>query len=262
MILSDNRFFRPLLGATIATLIALSILIGLGFWQIERLHWKLNLIATITERMVAPAVPAPDESTWATLDLKALEYHHLKLTGHYLNDRELHYFAQNDEGTSGFDIITPFVVDDSGKADAPIVLVDRGFVPKERKDASTRLRGQIESPTTVTGVARKPQARGIFSASDDAAGNMWFTRDPAAMGAALKLAHVAPFYIEADATPNLGGFPVGGRTQVTIRNEHLQYALTWFGLAFVLLVIYFSYHQSNGRMGRRPDETLNEMKKP
>lgn len=251
MMLSDNRFFRPLPGPTIVTLIALSILIGLGCWQIERLHWKLNLIATITERMAAPPAPAPDESTWATLNLKALEYHHLKLTGHFLNDRELHYFAQDSEGTSGFDIITPFVIDNTSAPDAPVVLVDRGFVPKEMKDASTRLQGQIEGTTTVTGVARKPQERGYFSAPDDVAGNMWFTRDPATMGAALKLAHVAPFYIEADATPNVGGFPVGGRTQVTIRNEHFQYALTWFGLALVLLAVYFSYHWSNGRIGRR-----------
>lgn len=242
--LSENRFFRPLLGPTLATLVALAILIGLGLWQIERLHWKLDLIANITHRMAAPAAPAPSQSAWAGLDVKTLEYHHLKISGHFLNDRELHYFTQDDEGAPGYDIITPLKRDDG-----TFVLVDRGFVPREKKDPATRREGQIEGETTVTGVARAPQARGLFSAPDNAAENIWFTRDPAAMGAALKLSPLAPFYIEADATPNMGGLPIGGRTVVQIRNEHLQYALTWFGLALVLLIVYFSYHWSNGRVG-------------
>jgi surfeit locus 1 family protein len=135
-----------------------------------------------------------------------------------------------------------------------VVLVDRGFVPLEKKDAATRAAGQIEGETTLAGVARAPQARGMFSNADDVAKNIWYTRDPKTMGEALKLTRVAPFYVEADATPNAGGFPIGGRTQVTIRNEHLQYAITWFGLAAVLLAVYFSYHWSNGRIGRRKND--------
>lgn len=252
-VLSDNRYFRPMTGPTIATIIALAILIGLGTWQIERLHWKLNLIANITERMVAPPAPPPARDTWQQLDLKVLEYHRLKLQGHFLNKDELYYFTQNDEGVPGFDIITPFRLDNGA-----VVLVDRGYVPQDRKLPDTRPEGQIEAETTLIGVARAPQARGYFSAPDDIANNMWFTRDPAKMGAALKLSNVAPFYVEADATPNAGGLPVGGRTQVHIRNEHFQYAITWYGLAFVLFVIYFSYHWSNGRIGRRTNETKEQ----
>ena len=243
---TGNRFFRPLLWPTVATLIALAILIGLGVWQIERLHWKLDLIATIQHRMVEPAAPVPTEEGWATLDLKALEYRRLRLKGAFENDKELHYFTQNDEGAAGYDVITPFALRQGG-----VVLVDRGFVPLDKKDPATRAQGQIEGPTSLIAVARAPQARGMFSNPDDVAKNIWYTRDPVTMGAALKLAHVAPFYVEADATPNPGGLPIGGRTQVTIRNEHLQYAITWFGLAAVLLVIYFSFHLSNGRIGRR-----------
>lgn len=249
-ILSENRFFRPLVGPTIATIVALAILIGLGTWQIERLHWKLGLIANITHRMAAPPSAPPAEDTWSKLDLKTLEYHHLKLQGHFLNKDELYYFTQNDDGEPGFDIITPFVLD-SGAT----VLVDRGYVPEANKLPDTRAEGQIEGETTLTGVARAPQTRGYFSAPDDIAKNMWFTRDPAKMGAALKLSRVAPFYVEADATPNVGGLPVGGRTQVHIRNEHLQYAITWYGLALVLFVIYFVYHWNNGRIGRPANET-------
>lgn len=246
--LSENRFFRPLFGATVWTFIGLVILIGLGSWQIERLHWKLDLIAKITERMAAPPAAPPAEDTWGQLDLKTLEYHHLKLQGHFLNQDELYYFAQNDDGVPGFDIVTPFEL-----ASGAIVLVDRGYVPQANRSPDTRTEGQVEGETTLTGVARAPQVRGYFSAPDDIANNMWFTRDPAKMAEALKLSRVAPFYVEADATPNAGGLPVGGRTQVNIRNEHLQYAITWYGLAIVLFAVYLSYHWSNGRIGRRKE---------
>ena len=196
--------------------------------------------------MAEPAAPAPPETEWPALDLKALEYHRLHLTGTFLNDKEFHYFTQDDDGDPGYDIVTPLKL-----TGGEIVLVDRGFVPREKKDPATRAAGQIEGETNLIGVARAPQARGTFSNADDVGKNVWYTRDPKTMGAALKLTHVAPFYVEADAAPNAGGFPVGGRTQVNIRNEHLQYAITWFGLAAVLLAVYFSYHWSNGRMGRR-----------
>jgi surfeit locus 1 family protein len=244
--LSDNRFFRPLPGATVTTIVALAILIGLGLWQIERLHWKLSLIAAIDERMAAPAMPAPRPADWPSLDLKSLEYHHLRLTGRFDNAHELYYFTQDDDGNAGYDIVTPFALDTGGT-----VLVDRGFVPEARKDPATRKAGEIEGATAVTGVARAPQARGPFDAKDDPAKNIWFSRDPAAMAAALKLDRAAPFYLEADATPNPGGLPVGGRTRVNIRNEHLQYAITWFGLALVLVGVYLSWHWSQGRMGRK-----------
>lgn len=246
--LRTNPVFRPLLWPTILTIFGLAILIGLGCWQIERLHWKLGKIADITSRMAAPAEPAPARDAWASLDLDALEYHHVELSGHYLNDRELYYFTQDDDGDAGYDIVTPFE-----RADGSYVLVDRGFVPVDKRDVSTRAAGQIEGETTVTGVARAPQSRSMFSADDDVAGNTWFTRDPAKMAAALKLAPVAPFYVEADRTANVGGLPIGGRTQVHLRNQHLEYALTWFGLALVLVAVYLSYHLQNGRIGRRKE---------
>ena len=245
---TKNRFFRPMLGPTLVTIIGLIILCGLGTWQVERLYWKRDLMATIAARMDEPATEIPPQADWPSLDLKLIEYHHVKLAGHFLNDKELYYFTTDEEGTSGFDVVTPLKLDD-GRT----ILVDRGFVPQELKDPSKRVLGQIEGPAELTGVIRAPQQRGIFTPNDDIVGNMWFTRDPQAMAQALALENVAPFYVEADATPNSGGFPVGGQTKITIPNNHLQYAITWYSLALVLLVIYFVYHRSNGRLGRKPD---------
>lgn len=242
---ATSRYFRPLLWPTVATAIAFAILVGLGIWQIERLHWKLGLIAIIDARMAAPAAPPPPQADWAGLDSGKLEYRHLRLSGHFLNDRELYYFAQDDQGAAGYDVVTPMVLDTGGT-----VLVDRGFVPEDRKDPATRQPGELKGDITIVGVARAPQSRNAFTPPDDVARNVWFTRDPEAMAAAAKLGPVAPFYVEADATPNPGGLPQGGRTRVHLRNEHFQYALTWFGLAGVLLGVYFFYHRSRGRIGR------------
>ncbi len=246
---TENRFFRPMLGPTLVTLIGLIILCGLGTWQVERLYWKRDLMATIAARMDEPASEIPPQSDWPSLDLKALEYHHVKLSGRYLNAKELYYFTQAEEdGTPGFNVLVPFVLED-GRT----LLVDRGFVPEDLKYPAKRASGQIEGPTKLIGVLRAPQQRGIFAPDDDIVGNMWYTRDPAAMAEAVALKDAAPFYVEADATPNSGGFPVGGQTRITIPNNHLQYAITWYSLAIVLFVIYLVYHQKAGRIGRRKE---------
>ncbi|MGV8998448.1 MAG: SURF1 family protein [Parvibaculaceae bacterium] len=244
-----NRFFRPMLGPTLTTLLGLIILCGLGTWQVERLYWKRDLMATIAERMDEAATDVPPQSDWSAMNLTRFEYRHVKLAGRFLNDKELYYFAQAEDGTSGFDIVTPLVLDDGR-----IVLVDRGFVPQEMKDPARRPLGQIAGETELVGIARAPQQRNMFTPNDDVIGNMWFTRDPSPMAAALQLHNVAPFYVEADATPNAGGLPVGGQTKITIPNNHFQYALTWYGLAVALLVIWFTYHLSNGRIGRLKPE--------
>lgn len=243
--LAQNRFFRPLLWPTVATAFGLAILVGLGVWQIERLHWKLALIERIHQRIEAPPVEPPPASAWASLDPKSVEYRRFRLAGKFLNGKELYYFTQGEGGGAGYDVVVPFVLDAGG-----VVLVDRGFVPEELRDPATRKAGTVEGETVVVGVARAPEPRGSFTSPDDPQHNLWFTRDPKTMGPATGLADVAPFYVEADATPNPGGWPKGGRTRVDIRNEHFQYALTWFGLALGLLAVYFFYHRSRGRVGR------------
>lgn len=242
---TGNRFFRPLFWPTVLTAAGMALLVGLGLWQVERLNWKRALMATIEARVAAPAVPVPMEAEWPGLDTKGLEYRRLRLAGTFRHDREFHYFTQADDGTPGYDVVTPLTLASGG-----VVLVDRGFVPEEKKDPATRGAGQIEGAAAVVGIARAPQSRGGFTPADDPARNIWFTRDPGQMAKAAGLGPVAPFYVEADATPNPGGWPKGGRTRLQISNRHLQYALTWFGLAGALLVIYLLYHRGRGRIGR------------
>jgi surfeit locus 1 family protein len=132
--------------------------------------------------------------------------------------------------------------------DGKVLMVDRGEVPKDKLDPATRAAGNVAGAMQVTGVWRVPDAPGAFTPPPDAAKRIWYARDLAAIAVADHLALAAPVVIEADATPNPGGWPRGGRTVVSFRNQHLSYAVTWFGLALGLLGIWFAYHISKGRI--------------
>jgi surfeit locus 1 family protein len=118
------------------------------------------------------------------------------------------------------------------------VLINRGFTPPDRVDPATRAKGLISGRVLVTGLLRISEPGGGFLRRNDPLANRWYSRDVAAIAAARHLprGQIAPYFIDADATPNLGGLPVGGLTVIAFPNSHLVYALTWFGLALLLAV--------------------------
>jgi surfeit locus 1 family protein len=126
-------------------------------------------------------------------------------------------------------------------------MVDRGFVPEGRQDPAARVAGQSSGPVEIVGAMRWPEAPGWFTPRADPAHNLWFARDPLAIAAAKGLAAVAPFYIEQEAPVPPGGLPLPGPMQVHLRNEHLQYALTWYGLAAVLVAVFAAWVRSSRR---------------
>ncbi|HXJ01594.1 MAG TPA: SURF1 family protein [Micropepsaceae bacterium] len=231
--------FRPLLVPTVWFLFGFAILTGLGVWQIQRLGEKEALIASVERGMRAAPVPLAD----ALRDGAAnAEYHHVRVTGHFLHEQELYLFSRGPMGAVGADVITP-LVQQSGET----LLVDRGFVPDALRDPKTRAVAQTAGDVTLTGVLRLSQAPGMFTPAANLQTRLWFVKDVPSMAAALGM-NVPLVLIEADATPNPGGWPLGGRTQVEFPNDHLQYAITWFGLALALLTVYLVYHRSRGRL--------------
>jgi len=131
----------------------------------------------------------------------------------------------------GFWVMTPLITPDGFT-----VMVNRGFVPIDRRDPATRAAGQIEGETTVSGLVRMTEPKGMLLRANDPAAGRWYSRDIAAIAKARDLNRVAPYFIDADATANPGGLPVGGLTVVSFYNHHLLYALTWFALALMLAV--------------------------
>lgn len=246
-----NAVFRPLLWPTILTLVMLPILLGLGTWQVQRMHWKTDLIARMEVRMAEAPRPLPPREDWASLDLDKLEYRPFTVTGHFLNDREMRYFTQDrDTSQPGFALITPLKLDVSGDEAGAYVLVDRGFVPQALADPAKRPGSEPEGEVTVTGYLRQSERRGAFSAADDPQRNIWMVRDIDRMAEAAQVSPVAPFLIEADGEVPEGTWPKPGRTRIDLPNNHLDYALTWYGLAVVLLGIYIAFHIARGRVGR------------
>jgi surfeit locus 1 family protein len=230
--------FRPLLAPTLWFLPGVALLIGLGVWQIQRLHEKEALIASVEAGMKAPPVPLDE----ALKQGAAADYHHVRLTGHFLNDKELYVFSQGPMGAVGVDVVTP-LVEENGQT----VLVDRGFVPEALRNPQTRSAGQVAGDTRLTGVLRLSQQPGLFTPAPNRQTRLWFVKNVPEMAAAAGIT-APPVIIEADATPNPGGWPLGGRTQIDFPNDHLQYAITWFGLALALTAVYLLYHRSKGRL--------------
>lgn len=186
---------------------------ALGVWQVERLRWKLDLIERVETRVSQPPVPAP-----TTLGPKVFEYRPVRASGTFLHDRETLVQALTERG-AGFWVMTPL------RTDGGIILINRGFVPEDRRNAASRPEGQVE----VEGLLRLSEPEGRFLRSNRPAEDRWYSRDVAEIAKARGLGPVAPYFI--DAGPNPSGLPIGGLTVVRFRNAHLIYALTWLGLA-------------------------------
>nr|WP_205932021.1 SURF1 family protein [Rhizobium leguminosarum] len=218
----------------ILVLIALAILISLGTWQVERLHWKEGLIADIAARQAASPVPLADIEAMAATG-GDIEYRKVTVTGRYINNKERHFFA-TWRGQTGFYVYTPLEL-----ADGRILFVNRGFVPYDNKEPETRMQGQLTDQQTVTGLAREklPGKPSWVVPDNDVAKNIFYWKDLNVMAESVGLekASVIPFFVDADSTPNPAGLPIGGVTQVDLPNDHLQYAFTWYGLAAVLVVV-------------------------
>ncbi|MFZ5792247.1 MAG: SURF1 family protein [Pseudomonadota bacterium] len=230
-----GRRFRPKPGATIAAGIAFLILIALGVWQIERLGWKENLIAERHERSTAPAIELPAPGA----DISQLDFRHARAEGTFDHAQEMYLAARSMNGNPGYHVVTPLDL-----ADGRVLLVDRGWIPIDRKDPARRAEGQVQGPVAVEGLLRLPRPKSWLEPDNQPAENMWYWMELPAMAAHLGLPaeKLVPVYMEAGPAPNPGGFPIGGQSRTELRNDHLQYAITWFGLAVALAVIWFLYH--------------------
>jgi len=218
----------------VTTVLAFALLFGLGTWQVKRLSWKTHLIETIDARAHAEPVPLPASD----IDIDAWVYRRVQVTGRFLHDREVHMLARRPGDQLGYDVFTPLV-----RSSGPAVMVNRGWIPATAKDPAARAEGQVEGVVTIVGIVRNPWPKPWFAPDNNLRANVWFTPDLAAMARVVGVP-LAPVFIEADATPNPGGLPVGDQTRLSLRNDHLQYAITWYLLAIAVVVIFIIYHRT------------------
>lgn len=243
---------RPVLLPTLFTIPALILTIGLGTWQLDRLAWKTDLLDRIHSRIAGDPVALPA----GALPLDEWEYRRVALTGRYLPEREFHMVASSPRGNAGYQVIAPFERADGGG----VVMVNRGWIPTELKAPAERPgSAPPDGEVTATGVLRVPWPQGAFVADNEPDTNMWFWPDLGAMSAAIGRP-VAPYMVALDPRaddPN--AYPLGGQTRVDIPNNHLGYALTWYGFAIALAAIYILWHRRRAvelreaQAGREPD---------
>lgn len=220
-------------GLVIGSILALALLLILGTWQVQRLHWKEDLLATIAERIAGTPRPLAEiEALEASVG--DVDYWPARAEGTLVHGSERHFFATH-QGGSGYYVYTPLRLDDGR-----FLFVNRGFVPFDRKDADTRAEGQVEDRVVVEGLARDrlDEKPSFIVPENEPEKNIFFWKDIDAMAATAGLpggAEVLPFFLDADGTANPGGLPIGGVTMIDMPNNHLQYAITWYGLALALV---------------------------
>lgn len=204
--------------------------LGLGTWQVKRLFWKLDLIDRVDRRVHAAPVAAPGPDAWPTIAADTHEYLHVRATGTYLYAQTARVQAATIYG-SGYWLLTPL-----RSADGTTRLINRGYIATGAHDVKE---GAADGPADVTGLLRISERGGGFLRHNDPAADRWYSRDVQAIAQARKLDNVAPYFVDADAAPTpeqgrIAGEPIAGLTVIAFPNNHLVYALTWYGLALMM----------------------------
>jgi surfeit locus 1 family protein len=200
----------------------LLVLLGLGTWQVRRLHWKEGILAQIARAEAAPAKP---------LQANPEPYTKVQVTGRLRNDLAASFGADVRDTPAGTVLGTQLIVPlvrDNGET----ILVDRGWVPNLQSTIPAK--GDV----TVEGYVHPGDTPGMFSATDSPATREFYTLDPSAIGAALGLHNVAPFILIAMGPTPPNGYPDPAKHLPRPPNNHLSYAITWYGLAAALVVIF------------------------
>ena len=219
-----NIRLRRLLWPGVITVVMLAVLVGLGTWQVKRLQWKRGILAQIARAEAAPAVPLPEAPD---------PYTKVQVTGQMRDDLSASYGAEVRDTSAGTELGTQLIVP-LEVADGGVILVDRGWVPDKRP----RPLAQAEGDVTVEGYVRPSDTPGLFSATDNPAARQFYTLDASAIGSALGLHHVASFVLVAMGPSPPERYPDPAHHLPRPPNNHLSYAITWYGLALALVVIF------------------------
>ena len=225
--------FKPRLWPTLFSITMVVCLVLLGNWQFERLDWKLGLI----EKLETLASMAPVSLPIGTVDMDELEYMSVSVTGSFNNDQEMTLYSIGPNGGPGYDLFTPFTVNDGS-----VVIINRGWVHEKIKSQSARPVSLTMGEVTIAGLLRKPWGKLWYGPENEPDNNNWYYGDINGMARTQNLQNVFPMFLYAAVKGGDKDFPIAGRTNFNIVNNHLDYALTWFGLAIVLVGIYFIAH--------------------
>ncbi len=231
-----GRRFRPTLWASLATLACLAMLLSLGSWQVQRKVWKEGLIAERHARMAQPPIPLPGDLT----DQAALAHRRVTLAGRFRHDLEVRLANRTHDREVGRHVLTPFETDDGR-----VLMVDRGWVPMALERPEARAAGQVEGKLAIAGTLQAGGWAGLdlFEPANEPDRGLynWLDLPTIAARAGLPAAETT-LYLRQDPWAIPGGYPLGIAPGVHLANNHLNYAIIWYAMAVILMVIYFLFH--------------------
>ncbi len=217
-------------GLALIALAMMSVLIGLGVWQLHRKDEKHALIAALTERLAAAPIALPPKSQWKNLTPARDEFTRVTFPGSFVPSASADVYSSGSALRTDISGLGTFVFAPVRLADGDIVVVNRGFVP----NGAVANEEAPRQPASLTGYIRFPEKAGWFTPQQETAKRLWFLRDHLAMAQAYGWGDVAPFYVDLETPSPASGLPKPGPLQVHLKDDHLQYAITWFGLALAV----------------------------
>jgi cytochrome oxidase assembly protein ShyY1 len=242
---------RGVAGFGVFTLLMVVLLAGLGVWQLQRRVEKHALIAALTERLTAVPGSLPQPSQWSALTPDRDEFRRVSFTATYQSRLDAMVYSSGSAIRDDISGPGTWAFIPARLADGVIVAVNAGFMPNTMQDRDQQDRAVARlitnEPVMLTGYIRFPEAAGVLTPAQDRAKRLWFTRDHLAMAQALGWNKVAPFYIDLEAPVPLSGIPKPGPLQVHLKDDHLQYAITWFGLAGAVVIAFAAWLRAQRR---------------
>lgn len=226
---------------------AITTFLALGTWQIERKSWKENLIKTMDERLTAAPIDLPARALWPHLEQATDEFRQVRFSATLVPGTSALVYAGAPAAQGAIPVPGYWVFALARLESGDKIVINRGFLPEARKDAAT---AADSSHDVMVGVMRWPQAASYFAPKDDPGANLWFARDHISIAASKGWGEVAPFYVDLERPAPAGGFPNPGRPMLLLRNQHLQYAITWYGLAAVVTFMFVYWLGTHRRTGR------------
>jgi surfeit locus 1 family protein len=219
-------------------LVAFVAFIALGTWQVERKAEKEAFVEILEQRLSAPPAPLPAPDRWAGLDKASNEFRRVRFSAAFVPGTQALVYTAGSGARGEMPGPGYWVIAAARLASDKVVAIDRGFVPAHFSPGFAGVAPQPAGSIEMVGAMRWPERRSFFTPKDDPGRNLWFVRDPVAIAAAKGWGEVAPFYIALETPAPPGGWPRPGKPQPNIRNEHLQYAITWYALAAILVIMF------------------------
>ena len=243
-------------GFGVFTLAMLAVFVGLGIWQLQRRVEKHALIAALTERLAAAPGTLPQPAQWSALTPSADEFRRVRLTATYASGPDAMVYSSGSAVRDDISGPGTWAFLPARLSGGETVVINTGFVQNTMQDRAQEDRAVkplvTGEPVTLTGYIRFPEAAGMLTPAENVTRRLWFTRDHLAMAHALGWGEVAPFYIDLEQPLPANGIPKPGPLDVHLKDDHMQYAITWFALAGAVMIAFAVWMSGQRRASASP----------